>query len=374
MPSSRRRSLVNDGRGFGTTPAGYAAGMVLAFLVVLALLQSAPPAPATRPAPPSAPAPESLRPPAPALTPAAPPPRELAAGTFLLPGAMLPERGPDGNTVVIVAPAGLVVVDTGRHPWHSDGILAFARARRAPIAAIVNTHWHLDHSSGNGRVKAAYPKALVYTSSAVVAAMAQGGFLARNLAAAKEAPVDPGMPPVRREERELFLATMAHAETLRPDVAVDRTGVLTLAGRALDAHVARDAVTGADLWLYDGQTRVAVLGDLVTFPAPFFETACPARWEAALDEVWATPFTLAVPGHGAPMTRGQFDTYRAAFKTFRACAGSDSAAPDCAAGWTRDIGPFLTSDAERRDASGYAGYYVEFLRKGGGASPDCATK
>jgi hypothetical protein len=54
-------------------------------------------------------------------------------------------------------------------------------------------------------------------------------------------------------------------------------------------------------------------------PAPFFETACPRRWQDALDEVWATPFRLAVPGHGAPMTRDAFDTYRGAFKRFRAC-------------------------------------------------------
>jgi glyoxylase-like metal-dependent hydrolase (beta-lactamase superfamily II) len=86
----------------------------------------------------------------------APPPEELAPGIDLLPGAMLPGRGPDGNTVVFDAPEGLIVIDTGRHTWHSDGILAFAAKRGRPVAAIVNTHWHLDHSSGNGRIKAAW--------------------------------------------------------------------------------------------------------------------------------------------------------------------------------------------------------------------------
>ena len=84
-----------------------------------------------------------------------PPPQEIAPGVVLLRGAILPERGPDGNTVVFDAPEGLVVVDTGRHAWHSDAILAFARAGTRPVAAIVNTHWHLDHTSGNGRIKAA---------------------------------------------------------------------------------------------------------------------------------------------------------------------------------------------------------------------------
>ncbi len=287
---------------------------------------------------------------------------------------MLPERGPDGNTVVLVGPAGLVVVDTGRHAWHSDGILAFAAVRRLPIVAIINTHWHLDHSSGNGRVKAAHPAARVYTTTAVSEAIAPGGFLARNLIAAFGSPVDPNMPAVRREEREIFIGTMNAADALRPDVPVDRSGPLIFAGRRLEVRVTKDAVTAADLWIFDEKTGVAVLGDLVTLPAPFFETACPAHWEATLDDVWATPFTLAVPGHGNPMSRAQFDAYRRAFRAFRACVNSETDAKECGAGWTRHARQFVTTEAERREATSYAAYYVDFLRRNGGASPDCAAK
>jgi glyoxylase-like metal-dependent hydrolase (beta-lactamase superfamily II) len=321
---------------------------IVPLVLTLALAQAAP----NQPAPPTA--------------------HEIAPDTYLVPGAMLPDRGPDGNTVIIVAPAGLIVVDTGRHPWHSDGILAFARSRRLPVAAIVNTHWHLDHSSGNGRVKAAHRAAKVYTTRAVERALAPGGFLARNLAAARERP--PEKSAARREETDLFMATMEARDRLRPDVAVDSSGTLMLAARPLTARVAVDAVTDADLWLYDEASGVAVIGDLVTLPAPFFETACPARWQDALEEVWATPFRLAVPGHGAPMARVEFDTYRKAFDAFRACVGSDRPAAACAAGWTRDVGPLLVTDADRRQATDYATYYVDFLRKNGGASPDCRAK
>ena len=319
----------------------------LPLLIALALAQAAP----SQPAPPTA--------------------QELAKDTYLLPGAMLPERGPDGNTVMVVGPSGLIAIDTGRHPWHSDGILAFAQGKRLPVAAIVNTHWHLDHSSGNRRVKAAHPKAKVYTTPAVERALAPGGFLVRNLAAARERPPDPKSSATRQEETALFVATMENADGLRPDVRVEQSGPLTLAGRRFSARVAADAVTDADLWLYDEQSRVAVIGDLVTLPAPFFETACPRRWQDALDEVWATPFNLAVPGHGAPMSREEFNAYRRAFGVFRACVGSDATATACAAGWTKDVGPLLGTDADRRQASDYAAYYVDFLRKNGGASPDC---
>ncbi|MEP7118315.1 MAG: hypothetical protein ABI880_12080, partial [Acidobacteriota bacterium] len=122
------------------------------------------------------------------------------------------------------------------------------------------------------------------------------------------------------------------------------------------------------------KTAVAVLGDLVTLPAPFFETSCPAQWQATLDEVWATPFRSAVPGHGAPMSRAQFDVYRHAFGAFRGCVNGSTAASECAATWTHGVGQFLGTDADRKEATEYASYYVDFLRKGGGASPDCAVK
>jgi glyoxylase-like metal-dependent hydrolase (beta-lactamase superfamily II) len=307
--------------------------------------------------------------------PAPPPARGLAPDTYLVPGAMLADRGPDGNSVIVIAPEGLIAIDTGRHPWHSDAILAFARDRRLPVAVIVNTHWHLDHSSGNGRVKAAHPAAKVYTTTAVDRALAPGGFLARSVAAARERPLDPKASAVRREETELLLATMESSALLRPDVPVTRSGPLKLAGRSFSVHIAANAVTDADLWLYDEATGVVVIGDLVTLPAPFFETACPARWQEALDEVWATPFRTAVPGHGNPMTRTEFDTYRRAFAKFRACVGTDSStAARCAADWTNDVSPLLSADADRRQATEYATHYVGFLRKGSGASPDCQAK
>ena len=103
--------------------------------------------------------------------------RDRAGACTLQPGGFEPERGPDGNTIIFDAPDGLVVVDTGRHAWHSDAILAYAESARRPIAAIVNTHWHLDHSSGNGRLKARYPNARVYTTNAIDRVLAPGGFL-----------------------------------------------------------------------------------------------------------------------------------------------------------------------------------------------------
>jgi glyoxylase-like metal-dependent hydrolase (beta-lactamase superfamily II) len=302
----------------------------------------------------------------------APLPEKIAPGIYLLPGAMLPGRGPDGNTVVFDAPEGLIVIDTGRHAWHSDGILAFAASHKRPIAAIVNTHWHLDHSSGNGRIKAAWPKPAVYTTSAVDRALAEGGFLARNLASAKPMLDDPKLDELEREEVRIFVATMEEREILRPDVALAQSGDLTIAGRKLAAYVTDRAVTDADVWLYDVASGVAVIGDLVTLPAPFFETACPAEWRTALDDAWAVPFKTAIPGHGRPMDRTAFDTYRRAFNGFMDCVEGESGAAQCAASWGEGIAPLIGGDDRmRRMALEYAEYYVGMLRDSGGKSAEC---
>jgi glyoxylase-like metal-dependent hydrolase (beta-lactamase superfamily II) len=303
---------------------------------------------------------------------AAPPAEQIKPGVQLQRGAMLPGRGPDGNTVVFDAPDGLVVVDTGRHVWHSDAILAQATAGQRPVAAILNTHWHLDHSSGNGRIKAAYPHARLYATAAVDRVLADGGFLARNLEGAKARLQASDVGEVEKEEIGIFVQTMAERADLRPDVVVSGNRPVKIAGRGFDLHVTDRAVTDADLWLYDEADRLAVIGDLVTLPAPFFETACPDRWRSALDEVWAVPFELAIPGHGEPMSRAQFDTYRGAFSAFMDCVAGSAEPAQCAAGWQAGVASLLGDDERmKRMSAAYAEHYVGMLREHGGKSADC---
>ena len=311
--------------------------------------------------------------PAPAM-PAPSAPVEIAPGLHLIRTMPMPGRGPDGNTVIIDAPDGLIVIDTGRHKELTDAILAFATQRQRPIAAIVNTHWHLDHASGNGRLKAAYPKARVYTTTAVDKVLAPGGFLARNLEGAKKQLAEV-TDAVRRDEIQIFMATMDARTELRPDEAVTKSGHMSLAGKSLDVRVTDQAVTDADVWLFDSASRVAVIGDLVTMPVPYFETACPDRWRASLDEVWATPFQTAVPGHGPPLTREQFDVYRKSLTEFIACVRSEQPASACGRAWVESASSLIGDDPARRKAvAANMEYYVGYLRPNGGKAPDCLAQ
>src|SRR4029077_2892450 len=110
----------------------------------------------------------------------------------LIPGAVPMDKGPDGNTIILDAPKGLVVFDTGRHPEHARAILDYAKLRRRPIAAIVNSHWHLDHTTGNYDIRQAYPRAEVYASTAIDGALL--GFLNKGRAQGDKMLADPKAP------------------------------------------------------------------------------------------------------------------------------------------------------------------------------------
>ena len=299
-----------------------------------------------------------------------PQPQAIASGVWLIPGGFLPGREPDGNTVVFQAPRGLIVLDTGRHVWQRQAILAFAQSRHAPIVAIFNSHWHLDHTSGNAELKRAYPAARVYASRAIEEALK--GFLPKSAADDRKY-LDSGQADAgETEDLRSDIATIENPAALIPDVPIDASRTLKVGGRRLDVHLAKDAATAGDVWLYDPATRTAAVGDLVTLPAPFLDTACPAGWRAALVEIEAVPFRTAIPGHGPPMTRAQFTSYRTAFDALVDCAASPAAKQQCAADWTKGVGPLLDpGDLPLKRAQQMTEYYVDLLRQNGGKSAYC---
>ncbi len=304
---------------------------------------------------------------------AAPPLQEIAPGLWLVPGAILPDRQPDGNSVVFAAPEGLIVVDTGRHSWHSDAILSLARAQQAGIVAIVNTHWHLDHVSGNLALRKAYPGLRVHASDAIEGALV--GFFPTSAKESARYLDDPEVPPATRDDIRGDLHTIENGVALKPDDVIAASGNRSLGGRALRINLAPNAATAGDLWIYDERSRVVVLGDLVTLPAPFLDTACPDGWQNALQLVAATPFELAIPGHGPTLTRAGFQLYRDAFEAFIVCSNSARTAADCASAWTGSIDSLLGADPrERQRAQEMAAYYVGMLRANGGRSKYCAAQ
>lgn len=284
------------------------------------------------------------------------PGKAIAVGVTLIPGGFVSGRQPDGNTVVFQAPDGLVVLDSGRHPEHSQQILDYAAAANQPIAVVLNSHWHLDHISGNPRLRQAYPTLRVFASPAIEGAMA--GFLARSRRDGLKFLAEPG-DPVQQAEVRADIASIESGPALYPDTRITAAGTRDFAGLSLQVGYAAHSVTEADLWFYEPTSRVLAVGDLVTLPAPFFDTACPAQWQQSLAALAVIPFETLVPGHGPAMTRAEFERYRHAFDQLLSCAASKQEAASCIAAWQHDAAGWLVTEADRKLAAGLLNYYFE---------------
>jgi glyoxylase-like metal-dependent hydrolase (beta-lactamase superfamily II) len=287
-------------------------------------------------------------------------PRVLMPGVEWLPGRFEAGAQPDGNSLLIEAPDGWIVVDSGRHPAHVQALIDRVRASGKPLRVIVNTHWHLDHIGGNRALRTAYPQARVIASDAVVGA--REGFLATYRRQLQDELAKRPADDAQRGELQREIDVIDDAAASTPDVRIDRTVTLDVAGRGLSFGVFRHAVTGGDVWVYDAHDSVLATGDLVTLPAPLFDTACSERWSQALQQIAALRFRWLVPGHGAPMSRGQFVIYRESYDRLLPCAASDAPSRQCIDGWLRDAGGLFPREQQPLARSLLAYYFEQKLR------------
>jgi glyoxylase-like metal-dependent hydrolase (beta-lactamase superfamily II) len=278
-------------------------------------------------------------------------------GFSLVPGSFAAQRQPDGNSVLLQAEGGVIVVDTGRHAAHTNEVIEQAKARGG-VLAIINTHWHLDHTTGNIALHELYPSAPIYANGAAVND-ALFGFLARGLVNNRRMLADPATPPGLAEDLRGDIATVEQGARLRPTISIEAPRMLEIGGRRIEVHTAKAASAG-DLWLYDPRERLLIAGDLVTLPAPFLDTACPAAWRAEFKAMLGTPFVQLAPGHGRMMSRGDVEAYRDAFGALLDCAAGSSSPAVCAAAWAVSATPLLdVSSGSTTQAETYARYYVE---------------
>jgi glyoxylase-like metal-dependent hydrolase (beta-lactamase superfamily II) len=280
----------------------------------------------------------------------------IAPGVDLIPGVFVAGAQPDGNSVMIRGQDGLIVFDTGRHPAHTQAIIDFATAAKLPVAAIVNSHWHLDHVGGNVLLRKTYPGVQVYASAAIEEAM--HGFLADYHAQLEDAIKRAGDDPAKQAPWRAELALIDAGAALYPDVRISETSMRTIAGHRFDVGYESHAVTAGDVWLFDPASRVLASGDLVTLPAPLFDTACAERWRAALGRLAAVDFEILVPGHGAPMHRADLAIYQKAFDHLLDCAAGKSAKQECIDGWMRDAGALIPA-ADHALARSLLDYYID---------------
>ncbi len=178
-----------------------------------------------------------------------------------------------GNVGVLATGRGAVVVDTMTFRSQGAEVLKLAeRLGRGPVQAVINTHYHQDHTHGNP----AFP-----SGTRVLATQRTRDYLLHFDADYWTGPA---------------------AGTLPGEVFDDGLHQLSVGDKTLELHHLGRGHTGGDLVVLFVEDRVLHTGDLLfnrQYPNIDLEAGGSLpEWDATLERMLALDFERVIPGHG----------------------------------------------------------------------------
>lgn len=215
----------------------------------------------------------------------------LRGGVYLV-------EGSGGNIAAIGGPDGLLLVDDGIALSKTKMRTALTRVGKGPLRYVINTHWHWDHTDGNGWAR---------QDGAVVVAHAN---TARHLE-----------ETIRVEEWGHTFTPVAASG--RADVRITASTTIAFAGDQLVLRPYVPSHTDGDLSAYFTQADILLTGDTWWNGLyPFIDyvggggiDGMIAAADASIAQ--AGPRTIVVPGHGSVGSRDDLIAYRAMLATIR---------------------------------------------------------
>lgn len=196
----------------------------------------------------------------------------------------------DLNVGLVVGDGACLVVDTRATREQGRELTEAVRTVTPHPWAVVNTHFHFDHSFGN----AAFRPASIWGHRRCVEALTDGGEAMR-------------LRLVERCRDAGDAEKVAQLTATRidpPDLPVDDTATLDVGGRPVGLRYLGRGHTDNDLVVLVPDADLLLAGDLVEQGAPpQFGDGFPLDWPATMDAVVSLISGAVVPGHGAVVDR-----------------------------------------------------------------------
>lgn len=242
---------------------------------------------------------------------------KLAEGVYEIRHPDAPDEFPQGNTTVIIGSDETLVVDSCYLPSSArEDIAQIRQWSKVPVRYLVNTHWHFDHTMGNGAYAEAFPglKIVAQTETAKQIAGYNPGWFERypkrteefkqRLHAGKDADgkqlTEDELKQLRDTVpgREPVWAEFSKIVDKYPDVTFERELRLDLGGREVRVmHLGRGNTAG-DAVVYLPKEKILITGDLVDHPVPYHFGGYPREQIETLRRLMAIDAQMIVPGHG----------------------------------------------------------------------------
>lgn len=266
---------------------------------------------------------------APSFVRAEPPPPEVrlietAPGVFA--ALQEPERRfNDSNSAVIVGERKIAVVDSQTNGnWVSALIREIRRLSPLPVAYVINTHWHGDHTDGNRLYREAFPGVEFVAHRSVPEDIASRATPDReeqitrysawiekteaHLAAGESTAGEPlgeedrAAGAARLERAQRHLETLQSIVPVPPTITYESSMTIDLGSRPAQLLHAK-AHTRGDTVVFLVDDKVLITGDLLD-ELPFGGHGYPRSWLETLDHLGSLDFETLIPGHG-PIFRGK---------------------------------------------------------------------
>jgi glyoxylase-like metal-dependent hydrolase (beta-lactamase superfamily II) len=205
---------------------------------------------------------------------------DLGKNTYMLEGA-------GGNVTIAVGTNGVIMVDAQFAPMHDKLKAAIAKITKLPVAYLINTHYHGDHTGGN----AAFAK-----EGAIIVAQQNVKNRLVNPPAGPNGQTPPSAPP----------------EALPTSVFSEKTTIAVANQSAQVIHIANSHTDG-DSVVYFPEANVLAIGDQGG-PGRYPNIAAGGGIDGMIagTETFlkvGNAATKIVPGHGALATKADFQAY-----------------------------------------------------------------
>ncbi|MGP0092924.1 MAG: MBL fold metallo-hydrolase [Xanthobacteraceae bacterium] len=218
---------------------------------------------------------------------------DLGNGTYMLEGA-------GGNVTIAVGADGIIMVDGQYAAMHDKLKAAIAALSNLPIKYLINTHFHGDHTGGNGPFQA--DGVIVVAQDNVRLRLAAG--TTNGITGVKTPPVAAGAVP-----KETYIGG---------------TRTVQIGGRTAQLTHVTNAHTDGDTWVYFADANVLCTGDTFNnakrYQTVDYANGGDIRGMIRANDAYlkvANDDTKIVPGHGGLAKKSDVIEFRAMLATAR---------------------------------------------------------
>jgi glyoxylase-like metal-dependent hydrolase (beta-lactamase superfamily II) len=230
---------------------------------------------------------------------------------------------PHSNTGVIIGDDGVLVVDATFLPSRAAADIALIRRLTPrPVRYLINTHWHGDHTHGNGVYRDSFP------GIRIISSRVNRSYIDRNQTRFRTRSGQPSYPSratlarfetmlrtgidegqalsseqranLQRliEQRRHEIADMGRTATSPPDSVFDGRLTIMLGGRRVELRDHGHANSPSDVSVFLPAERILFTGDIVVHPVPYAFASYPTFWVDVLQDLERLSPDVVVPGHG----------------------------------------------------------------------------